>query len=1134
MLRTRWPELANLGAKAEEYLHTDPESCLVKLRNFLELTVRWLYRQERLPEGYRSSIYDLLHADVFQSAFPKSVVLKMDALRIHGNRAAHGEKIKPNDALWLMKEAFYVGGWVYLSYGNGTPESLGKYQEPKPPQVEKAALSQAELQKKQEQLDKARAELEEAEKREISILRELQQQKEKAEDLNKRMQQTLQRNEHVANLLGLDEAETRRRLIDSQLRVAGWDVGDNLQPTIQVTQEEEVFEQPTQSGVGYADYVLWDDNGKPMAVIEAKRTNVDANNGRKQAQLYANWLEKKHGQRPVIFYTNGHEIHIWDDHPASNYPPRMLFGFYSPDSLHYLIQQRGTRKPLNNEVPIDTGITNRLYQLESITRVSERFMDKHRKALVVQATGTGKTRVAISLTKRLLQARWAKRVLFLCDRKELRNQASQAFNEFLSEPICQLGVSKKEELQKARIIIATYPGMIGVMDKFDVGYFDLIIADESHRSIYNVYGDLFKYFDALQVGLTATPVEMVCRSTFSLFGHSEKVPTAEYSLEAAIADNHLTPFEVISHTTQFLREGIKKDNLTAEQIAELEEQGYDPNTMDFEAGVIDKAIYNRDTNRAIMRNLMENGIRDKDEQLPGKSIVFARNLKHAKLLEEVFREMYPQYGGQFCMVIGSHDPRAQSLIGDFKGDAKNISATPAKDEITIAISVDMLDTGIDVPSIVNLVFAKPVRSPVKFWQMIGRGTRLCPNLFGPGEDKQRFVIFDHWGNFEFHSMNQEEGKVSVSKPLAQKRLEAWVELGKAAQKEFKLDELKTVTGEIAQQIQALDKDSIAVKEKWQVRERLSDQRVLEQFAPQIQQQLVDEIGPLMQWVDVRGQGKAMRFDMDMIAAQTALFGNPDKKHQLWVNVVEKVERLPVHLGQVQQQGEIIKQVRDQDWWNSATFADLEHVRTRLRGLMYLMEEPVTPPPTAPAFIDVKEDAAKFETKAVEANIKSVDFKIYRQQVQGALEPLFTSNSVLLKIRNGQPVSDNELDDLAKLVLIQNPNVDIRVLKDFYPEATASLDQILRTLVGMDRSAVAEKFAQFAAAHNLSSQQIRFLDMLKNHIRDFGTIEMKALFTQPFTHIHSEGLSGLFPEMEQMLAIKEIVDSLNVPLGEAAL
>ena len=1123
MLRNRWPELASLGAAAEQYLYTDPESCLVKLRNYLEQIVRWLYRQERLPEGYRSSLYDLLADHAFKSAIPEPVALKMDAIRIHGNRAAHGDRIKNEDACWLLREAATIGAWIYLRYDNGNAGNLGKFTLPEPPR-EKEQLDPHQLKQKQEQLDKAQEELEAAQKREIEILRDLQQEKERAEDFQKRLDALRQKNETAANALEMNEAETRRRLIDSRLIAAGWDVADNVQNTDEVTQEHPVKEQPTKTGNGYADYVLWDNKGKPLAVIEAKSTQHNAEKGRAQAKLYADWLEKEYDQRPVIFYTNGYDIYIWDDHPLTGYPPRKLFGFYSRASLEYLIQQRTSRKSLA-DTPKATHIAGRLYQLETITRVAERFTHKHRKSLIVQATGTGKTRVAIALTKLLLDARWAKRVLFLCDRKELRKQARNAYNEFINDPICVVGKSDKKAQETARIFIATYPGMLNIMDRFDVGYFDLIIADESHRSIYNVYGDLFKYFDALQIGLTATPVDMVSRTTFGLFGCEGRMPTANYTLEEAIADDNLTPFEVVAHTTQFLREGISKNNLTNEQIAELEEKGGDPNTLDFDAKSIDKTIYNRDTNRAMIRNLMENGLKDAENQLPGKSIIFARNHNHAVLLQQVFDELYPQFAGKFCQVIDNYDPRAEQLIDDFKGESSN-------DQLTIAISVDMLDTGIDVPEVVNLVFAKPIKSKVKFWQMIGRGTRLCKNLYGPGKDKKQFRIFDHWGNFDYFGMEPDEVEPAASKSQAQKRLEAWVELSKAAQQKFEQGTVSVIARLLLEQVQGLDENSIAVKEKWQSRARLSDLKRLEQFAPQTRQVLLDDIAPLMQWLDVRGQAEAIRFDMDMIAAQTALYTNKDKLEQTAATVIEKLDRLPPHLGQVQQHGELIKQLHNLDWWRDASFGELEQARLKLRGIMYLMEK-VVPPPQPIVYTDITEDRDKIQHEVRETNIRTVDFKLYRQQVQGALEPLFTTNAVLVKIRNGEPVSDQELEELSKLILVQNPNVDIKVLKDFYPEASAGLDQILRTLVGMDSSAVAARFAEFAANNALTSQQLRFLDLLKNHIRDYGAIEMKQLFEQPFTRIHGEGITGVFSDMDQVMAIKTIVDDLSVSLGSPA-
>ena len=383
--------------------------------------------------------------------------------------------------------------------------------------------------------------------------------------------------------------------------------------------------------------------------------------------------------------------------------------------------------------------------------------------MIVQATGTGKTRVAISPCDTLVRAKWAKRILFLCDRKELRKQALNTFKEFLpGEPRTVVNSETHKDRNK-RIYLATYPAMMKCMQSFDVGFFDLIIADESHRSIYNRYRDLFYYFDSLQVGLTATPVQFISRNTYKMFGCEDQDPTSYFSFEQAI--NHkppyLVPFEVVTHTTGFLRKGIKYSEMSEQQRLELEDQLEDATMVEFEETDVDRQIFNKDTNRAIIRNLMENGIRDASGNRPGKSIVFARSHNHAMLLQEVFDEMYPQYGGRFCQVIDNYDPRAEQLIDDFKG----IGSNP---DLTIAISVDMLDTGIDIPAVVNLVFAKPVKSYVKFWQMIGRGTRLCENLFGPGKHKQAFRIFDHWNNFEFFDEHYKPVEPSKHKSLLQR------------------------------------------------------------------------------------------------------------------------------------------------------------------------------------------------------------------------------------------------------------------------------------------------------------------------------------------------------------------------------
>ncbi|AXN05245.1 DUF4145 domain-containing protein [Vibrio anguillarum] len=1129
-LRKDWPELAELGAFAEAYAVSDPQSALVKLRCYVEKIVGYLYYELRLPVAPNASMHDKLISGSFTSIVDKSIADKFHAIRRGGNKAAHDGNVTQHDAIWLLKESYFIGCWLYIAYGEGkreecpdftTPENVQGVEESKGEFKRKNRQLQEKLKQNDEVLKQAIKELEDVKQAQLAAQKEaasLKQQVNQAK-ANNLKQNTLS----LKNSFDFNEAETRKRLIDAELRSQGWDVALDDESTEQVSKEYQVDGQPTPTGKGYCDYVLWDDNGKPLAVIEAKRTRTDAKAGREQAKLYANALAKQTGQHPVIFYTNGYEIYIWDD--AQGYAPRSIFGYYSKDSLQYLIQQRELKQDLN-ETPIDTKVAGRMYQMESITRICERFSDKHRKALVVQATGTGKTRVSIALAKRLLEAGWAKRILFLCDRKELRKQAGGAFNEYTNEPLYIKGKSKKAAAAKARIVIATYPGMIQNFEEYDVGHFDLIIADESHRSIYNKYGELFKYFDALQVGLTATPVEMISRSTSQLFGCDYKMPTANYPLEQAIEEKNLVPFKVVAHTTQFLRDGIKASELSDEQIAELEEQGIDPNTLDFDSELIDKAIFNKDTNRAIIRNLMEKGLKDADNQLPGKSIIFARSIAHADLLADLFHEMYPDLGGNFCRVIHSKYERAEDLIDNFK------STEGREDDITIAVSVDMLDTGIDVPECVNLVFAKPIKSKVKFWQMVGRGTRLCENLYGAGLDKKHFLIFDHWGNFEYFKMNPEEDEGSQSKSLPQKVFEAKLILAVEALKKAEMAIFADVVQQIKADIDALNDKTIAVREKWQLKAQLSEEKRLMQMAPDTKTRLFEEMAPLMQWKKTTGESEALRLDLQFLQLQLTKLQQPSKVEIEAQPILDKVTSLSMHLNEVRSKASTIKQIQQPSYLSDADYFVVESCRQNLRSIIHLRDKGIAPAPMATPIIDVREDRGLYQSQEIKTNITTVDYEIYRQEVEKTLSPLFESNEVLQKIRSGQTVTEADLATLSALVHTQNPNVDLQTLKEFFPESSAGLDQILRTIVGMDAQQIEKEFTTFVQqVHtHLNARQQRFIGMLKNHLCRYGSVDIEQLYDAPFNQIDDAGLDGVFPNPAQADVVEQFVRRFSVDLG----
>lgn len=1113
IVRRQWPELAALGGFAEAYAHADPASALVKLRLFAENLTKDIYRDLQLPKPEQPTFVDLLKNEAFEAITPKVILDKLHALRIHGNKAAHGEPARPQHALWLLKEAHDLARWLFVRYGNGKPHDIPAFRQPEVP----AAIEARERRQTLEKLAAQEAQME-------SLLAELESTRQKAKAAEKKADElsALAASANAAaDALKFDEATTRTRLIDSLLASVGWDVGEGRKSTEQVGKEVELDGQPTGTGFGYADYVLWDDNGNPLAVIEAKKTSVDPERGRHQAKLYADSLGEKYRHRPVIFYTNGFDIWIWDD--AQGFPPRKLFGFYSKDSLQHLANyQRVERKPLDT-VEISGIIVDRLYQIEAIKRVAERFSQKHRKALIVQATGTGKTRVAIALTDLLIRAGWVKRVLFLCDRRELRKQAKNAFNDFLSEPI-RIITSRVKANASERIFLATYPAMQKVFQSFDVGFFDLIIADESHRSIYNVYGDIFHYFDCHQVGLTATPVDFVTRSTFRLFDCEGLLPTANYDLEQAIEEHYLTPFEVFEHTTQFLREGIRLEALSKEQIEQLEEQGEDPSQYDFSAEQVDKIIYNKDTNRAILRNLMENGLRDATGQLPGKSIVFARNHQHALLLRQLFDEMYPQYGGKFCQVIDNYDPRAEQLIDDFKGIGAN-------DDLRIAISVDMLDTGIDIPEILNLVFAKPVKSPVKFWQMIGRGTRLCEDLFGPGRHKTIFRIFDHWGNFARFEMGYRPAEPTQAKPLAQLAFEARLSVAELALQQSEITAFEILIDLIARDIEALPESSIAVREKWKEKRMLSQPATLKAFAPATVARLRQDIAPLMQWRDIRGKSDAVALDLLIARMQSAILRRSGELADLKIELMDRLAVLQMHLNPVREKAEVIKRVKSDGFWSDVSIEALEAVRQPLREIMHHRVRGGGQP-LPPKVVDVSEDEALVQYARRSTSLRAVDMKVYHQIIEAGLRTHFESNPVLKKIRAGEPVSDSEIDALVSLILTENPNVQREHLEEFFSETAAPLHYVIRTIVGMDTEAVQEKFRSFVQKHpTLTAKQTRFLALLQNHIARFGTITVERFYESPFTVIDADGPDGVFEDENEVSDLIELVRSFGPQGGE---
>ena len=768
-LQAEWPPSYEAAHQAEGMVLSDPRTACFQARRALELMVKWLYRHDSsLRSPYQTHLNALLFEGTFKDLVGPKLLAKAKIIKDLGNQAVHtGRPVRPEDAAVAVRELFHIGFWLARTYARkARPSDDLTFDAALLPRTSaQAPQALPQLQAMEEELAKKDEALALAEKGRVGLEAEL-------EALRRLVTQAKAENQAVPDRHDYSEAATRTYFIDLLLKEVGW-------PLDQARDREfEVLGMPNAEGKGYVDYVLWGDDGKPLGLVEAKRTTKSPHEGKQQAKLYADCLEARFGQRPVIFLSNGYEHWIWDD---ASYPSRPVQGFFNKAELELLIQRRTTRQSLATST-IDPSIVERAYQHRAIRRIGETFeKENQRKALVVMATGAGKTRTVIALSDLLMRCNWIKRVLFLADRVALVNQAVGAFKKHL--PAANPVNLVTEKNQDGRIFVSTYPTMMGLIDdlkdgqrRFGPGHFDLIVIDEAHRSVYQKYRAIFSYFDSLLVGLTATPKDEIDKNTYSLFDLETGVPTDIYGLDEAVRDGYLVPPKGISVPLKFPRDGITYDELSEEEKEEWDaldwEEGEAPDRVD--PASVNRWLFNADTVDKALELLMTQGLKVEGGDRLGKTIIFAKTHDHAEFIAARFDKAYPHYKGHFGRVIDFKVTYAQSLIDDFS----------KKDKAPhIAISVDMLDTGIDVPEVVNLVFFKPVRSRTKFWQMVGRGTRLCPDLFGPGQPKQCFYIFDLCQNLEFFSQDIKtpEGKAapSLGKRLFRARTELVLALDKA-------------------------------------------------------------------------------------------------------------------------------------------------------------------------------------------------------------------------------------------------------------------------------------------------------------------------------------------------------------------
>lgn len=1126
------PELYLLGAFSEQYVQSDPASCLVKLRTLGEALLKDYF--DRRNDYWPGSFMEALRHPYVESGLPYQIKNLFHSLRKAGNRAAHTHQGVATEAMDTLKMAHRLCLWYYSTFMNGDISSISQFQTPVSPKQEDAALKrkllemEAQLESQRKQLEaemKARQEAM-AEKQAIEAsLREQQEQQfqeDIAQELFEEGSDYEKRSSEAMNTLQLSEAETRSFLIDTMLVQSGWKVAPKLESTEQVGKEVEVSGQPTPTGMGSVDYVLYDDSANPIALIEAKKTSKNPDIGLEQARLYAKALKKESGTDPIIILSNGYDIFLYDD-KAGRIKVR-LWGIPSKESLERDHWKRENKNNLN-DVEINTDIAGgsekRLYQYSAIKATLDSFQTRRDKALLVLATGTGKTRVATAITDALIRGNWVKRVLFLCDRLELRKQASNTFKEFLPHHPATFVTAKTYEDRSKRLYFATYPSMIKCFENFDVGFFDLIIADESHRSIYNKYRDLFSYFDALQIGLTATPVDFIERNTFRMFLCDEMRPTYDYSLAQAIEDEVLVPPKVFEASSQFSEDGISYSKMDDEQKSQLGLQVEDENSVDFGVKDLDRKIFNKDTNRMVLRNLMEEGVRDVTGSRPGKTIVFARNHDHAVLLKDLYYELYGNdFGADFCKVIDYHDSRAEKLIDDFKDPDNNL---------TIAISVDMLDTGIDVPQVVNLSFAKPVGSRVKFLQMLGRGTRLCDDLFGPGQHKESFYVFDHWKvfeNFEHAEAVKESAKAaSLLEQLFASRLRCM----RLATENGPMKIFDQVLELVLADINALSEcTTIAVKEKWKLIHSLRDKDLIKQFDAATIHSLETEITRLMRWRDSHRGRKAYHFDLRFSQLLEGRLGGSAKFEEFAAALSSKITKLKLNLSQVRAHEKLVLAARQPAFWLETDIEELDSKRLVLRGLMDFVDGEIVVKQD-PLMVDVVDrDQELVESKVVLSELGAHQFKSETRRV---LEELYRENPVLKKIRSNEPVTEAEIDQLCALVLSQNPTIDLKSLLEFFPKYGKNLVYAIRGIVGMDENTVRKQLGGFVTKHNLNARQSHFMELLISQVIKAGGIQRADLWSDPFTSLSSEGIDGVFQDENLVDEILEYIKPFEISLIE---
>ena len=1092
---------ADACIEAEQLMNVSYSATVTFVRKALELAVKWVYANDaelRMPP--QINLASLIKGKKFKDILPYNMSGLLSYIQQLGNKAVHsGRVITREEAVLSLRNLFSFTAWIDYSYSRYYSDV--KFDESILGETDKIIKVQSEKDKLSKQLAEINKKLEEL-SNENQTLRKENEEKRKINE-----------KEREYKIDEISEAETRKRYIDLIIENEGWTIGEDC------IQEVEISGVTTPSGKGKADYVLYGDNGVPLAVIEAKKLDIDPLIGKNQAKEYADALEKKYDVRPIIFFTNGLDYYIWDD---LNYPERQVSSIYSKKDLEKLIFRRGNKKPLKNvSTDIKDEITNRVYQKEAVVRVTEALEKGYRKMLLVMATGSGKTRTAASIVDILTRYNWVKNILFLADRTALVKQAKNSFKEYLPNlSLCNL-LDNKDDVE-SRMIFSTYPTMMNAIDEtknkdgsriFTSGYFDLIIVDESHRSIYKKYQAIFDYFDANLLGLTATPKNDIDKNTYRIFDLENDNPTFAYELDQAIEEGYLVHYgKPIDVGLKIVRDGLKYSELSEEEKEEFEET-FDEEKEEISSEEVNKTLFNKETVDLVIKTLMNNGLKVEGGDKLGKTIIFAVNQRHANFIVDRFNKLYPEYKGKFAQAV-CHDIK---FVDDVIDNFKDKVLYPQ-----IAVSVDMLDTGIDVPEILNLVFFKKIRSKGKFWQMIGRGTRLCKDLFGPGIDKERFMIFDCYKNFEFFEVNVDGKEIKTTKSISESIFGAKVDIIKSLQhlnyQEKSLIEYRNnLIDDIITSILDINNNRFDVRMKGAIIDKYKKLDNYKALNEKDVQELKNIIAPLITYTEEEELSK--RFDYQMYVIENAYLG---KKSFLRAKnrVIETAEKLSEKgtIEKISKKKETITKIQKEEFWENADLFQFEEVRKELRDLVTLLDG-IT---TKIYYTDFRDEIVDYGEHETGENFKIVNkFEKYNKRVEKYLDE-YKNDDVIQKLKNNIPLTMYDIKYLEKILW-----EDLGT-KEEYEKTYGKIPllKMVSKIIGMDRKAVEKEFSLFLSNENLNSDQINFVKHIVDYIVKNGSIDKKELKDFPEADKFG-GLFQLFDNKRDVLTnIVKIIDKVN--------